>query len=221
MLSELSNDADRRVRVHLQNAQQALDAFDTAVAQHDGAPGVNAALATFTQQEQAAAAGVAALPAGDERDALAAQLAALRDRAQHDLRSALIGLNWATRAEVTAVLRTLGEAAPWVTQATITGTTIDGNYIWIITINGADFSPSALLLIDGQPTGTIVSQSPTTLDARIPGNLLSAGAHTIGVGNPDDTASIVSSMTSAAQDDHGGSSDGGGGHDGSGSGRGS
>ncbi|HEX5570468.1 MAG TPA: IPT/TIG domain-containing protein, partial [Ktedonobacterales bacterium] len=145
------------------------------------------------------------LQTGGVRDALATQLATLQQSARQDLRSALPSLSWATRAHITTVLGQLGDRIPQVAQAGITGVTINGNYIWIITIDGSDFSSTALVLIDGQPVGTIVTRSSTTIVAHVPGNDLSAGSHVLGVGNPDDTASMLTGVSSAgAQDDHGG-----------------
>jgi hypothetical protein len=201
-----AHNADAAARAHLRNAQQALDAFDTAVTQHAGPTSVSGTLVTFTQQEQAAATGINALPNGSDRDTLAAQLAALRARARQDLRHRLPPLDWDMRADVTSVLRTLGETTPVVARANINGVTIDGNYIWIIRVAGADFTPMSVLLIDGQPAGQIASLTSTQLEAQVPGALLSAGPHSIGVGNADDTASIVTGISSnTPPDDHGGS----------------
>ena len=204
-------------RQRLHSAQQALTAFNTAVARHEDSAAIDTALGTFAQQEQAAVTSIQNLQTGGVRDALATQLATLQQSARQDLRSALPSLSWATRAHITTVLGQLGDRIPQVAQAGITGVTINGNYIWIITIDGSDFSSTALVLIDGQPVGTIVTRSSTTIVAHVPGNDLSAGSHVLGVGNPDDTASMLSGVSSAGtQDDHGGSSGSGSSKDGSG-----
>jgi hypothetical protein len=221
ILPASTKSAEVTARQRLQNAQQALIAFNTAVAQHEDAHTIDIALVTFAQQEQLAVTSIIGLQSGGNRDALVAQLEALQHNAQQDLRTALPGLDWVTRANVTAVLGQLGEPIPRVTQAGIAGVTINGDYIWIITINGSDFSSTALLLVDGQPMGTIVSRSSTTIVAHIPGNDLSPGSHALGVGNLDDTASMISGVSSVgAQDDHGGSG-GSGSKNGSGDGSGS
>jgi hypothetical protein len=210
--ADLASQPDERVRLHIQYAREALDAFDAAVAQHAGEPAVRDALATFAQEARAAETSLAALPDTDGRDMLSLQFAALRDRGQQHLHTALPELDWLLREDVTAELDRLGASVLHIAHASIAGASHDGRYLWIVTITGSGFAPDALVLVDGRPMGTIASWSPTVLVAQIPGDQLSGGAHTIGVGNPDDTASIVTSIvTRAAPDDHGGSGGSGGG----------
>jgi IPT/TIG domain-containing protein len=208
----LANRPEERVRLHIQYAREALDAFDAAVAQHAGEPAVRDALATFAQETQAAETSLAELPDTDDRDTLSLQFAALRDLGQVHLHTALPTLDWPLRVDVTAALDRLGAGVLHIAQASIAGTSHDGRYLWIVTITGSGFAPDALVLVDGRPMGAIVSWTPTVVVAQIPGDQLSIGAHTIGIGNSDDTASIVTSVaTRAAPDDHGGSGGSGGG----------
>lgn len=218
----LATSPDERVRLHVQYAQEALNAFDAAVAQHASDQADRDALTTFEQEMQAAADGIAGLPAGNSRTALTAQLASLHTRGEQDLLAALPKLDWALRAEVTVAIGQLGVSVPHVNQASIAGANHNGNYVWTVTVTGSGFAPGAVLLIDGRPVGTAVSHSSTQLVVQVDSNQLSDGVHTVGVGNPDGTVSIVSGINShRVPDDHGGSSGSGGsssgsGHDGSG-----
>lgn len=205
--ADLSGNQADRVRLHLQYAQDALGAFDAAVTQRSGDAAYDAALSTFTEEERSASEALAGLPSGEERDALAAQLAALHEHGRHDLRAALPALDWSARVITTTALAQIGDSVPQIAQTSVTGVRADGNYTWTVTIRGAGFAPGAVLLVDGRPLGTIISLSPTTLVAQLSGNQLPNGSHTFGVGNPDGTAAVVTQITSAAgqdgQDDHG------------------
>jgi hypothetical protein len=213
--TDLTTSPAERVRLHLSYAQQALEAFLTDVAQHASERADQEALMAFEQEEQAAQTGLAGLPASAAREALVAQLAALRQRGQADLYGTLPALDWPMRADVTVALGQLGARVPHLGQASLTGVTQNGTYIWLVTVTGSGFASKAVVLIDGQPMGTVVVQSPTRLVAQIPGAQLQAGSYSVGVGNPDDTATLVTGVQSGGvPDDHGGS----GGHDGGGSG---
>jgi hypothetical protein len=222
----LASSHEERVRLHLHYAQEALDAFTAAVMHRSAGQADRDALTTFEQETQAAATEIAGLPVGDARDELAAQLASLNARAEQDLRVALLALDWPLRVEVTTALSQSGASVSHVTQASITGASHDGNYLWTVTVNGAGFSPGAFVLIDGRQMGTVVSRSVTRLVAQLDATQLGDGVHTVGVGNPDGTASIVTGVMSIrATNDHGGSggnsTGSGGGSSGSGSGGGS
>jgi hypothetical protein len=221
--SQLATSPAERVRLHLQDAQDALAAFDAAVASTSGEQAYRDALATFADEERAASAELANVPSGAERDALATQLGELRERGRHDLHTALPSpvLSWSVRAEATQVLGQLGDAVPAVAHASIAGVSQHGTYTWTITVEGSGFTPSAVVLIDGRPTGTIVSRSATTMVAQVAGNALRDGAHSVGVGNLDGTAALVANVTTnRSGDDHGGDGGGHGGDGGGGSGQG-
>jgi hypothetical protein len=217
--ADVANSPDERVQLHLRYSQEALDAFDAAVAHHADASTIRDALTTFEQEEQAAATEIAALPASDDRTALIGELGALRTCGQQQLHAALPALDWLLRADVTSALGQLGADVLHLTHASITGTSHDGLYIWIVTITGSGFAPGAILLIDDRPMGTVDSWSPTTLVAQIPGDQLGTGLHAVGIGNPDGTASLVTSVASSGgREGHGGSGGSGGGGNGSGDG---
>ncbi len=214
--SKLATSPAERVRLHLRYAQDALAAFDTAVGSRSGEQAYRDALATFADEERAASAELAGVPSGAERDALVAQLGMLRDRWRHDLRAALpsSALSWSVRADATQILGQLGDTVPAVAHASIAGSSHDGAYTWTITIQGSGFAPGAVLLVDGQSTGTIVSHSATMIVAQVAGSALRDGSYSVGVGNPDGTTALVANVaTNRSGDDHGGDS-GHGGHGG-------
>jgi len=202
--SGLANSPEERVRLHLQYARDALAAFNAAIAHQSGASAYRDALAALADEERTARADLEDVPAGAERDALAAQLAGVRDDGRRDLLLALPPLDWATRAEITIVLGQLGGSAPRIARAAAAGASHDGNYTWTITVEGSGFAPGAVALINGQPMGTVISRSATTLVAQIPGGDLRDGTISVGVGNPDGTAAIVANVAASHQDDHGG-----------------
>jgi hypothetical protein len=217
----LASNPAERVRLHLQYAQDALTAFDTAVASRSGEGADRDALATFAEEEQEASAELDNLPAGTERAILAAEVAALRGRGRQDVHAALasVTMSWPLRADATHVLNQLGESVLAVAHATISGSSQHGAYLWTISIEGSGFASDAVVLVDDQPTGTIVSRSSTKLVAQVAEAALRDGMHTIGVSNPDGTVALLSNVaTNRATDDHGGGQGGHGSDDGGGTG---
>ncbi|HEV2236978.1 MAG TPA: hypothetical protein VGR57_09995 [Ktedonobacterales bacterium] len=204
----LTNSPEERIRLQLGYAQDALAAYETAIAQQSGDPAYRDALATFLGDEQAATADIAALPESSARNRLTAQLMTLRTRGQAVLHASLRELSWAMRTVVTTTLAELGDDVPQIAQVTVNGVSYNGAYTWTIAVDGADFAPGAVLLVDGHPLGSVVSLSPTRLVAEVPSGQLSNGAHVFGVGNADGTASMATGVvTTSVPDDHGGHGD--------------
>jgi hypothetical protein len=217
----LASSPAERVRLHLQYAQDALTAFDTEVTSRAGEQAYHDALATFADEEQDASAELDNVPAGTERAILAAEVVTLRARGRQDVHAALasVTMSWPLRAEATHVLNQLGESVLAVAQATISGSSQHGAYLWTITIEGSGFASDAVVLVDDQPKGTIVSRATTTLVAQVAEAALRDGTHTIGVGNPDGTVALVLNVaTNRAGDGHGGGQGGHGSDDGGGKG---
>jgi hypothetical protein len=202
------------VRAHLQQAQDALAAFNQAVNQRLGDEAYQAALSHFADEEAKASADLARLPQGATRMALSAQLAALREHGRHDLRAALPILNWAIRAVVTSILDKLGDMVLKIGQTAVAGAAGHDSYVWTITVQGSGFAPGAVLLVDNQPIGVTVSVSATTLVAQVSSGTIKGGSHHVSVGNPDGTVADGGAVTLTQPDDHGGH----GGGSGSGSG---
>lgn len=201
----LASPADK-ARLHVRYAGDALAALDRAVAGSRGDPTYSSALATLQSELSAAASSIATLPAGQTRDALAAQLAAVEQHARDDLRAALPGLNWDDRVATTAALGGLGESVPHVMSATIDeiaghdaqAATRGGHTVQII-VSGSGFVAGARLVINGQPAGTVLSVADGTLVAQVSLDPSLAGhVVSIGVENPDGTAARTSAIDHGA-----------------------
>jgi hypothetical protein len=213
-----ASELEARVRLHLRNANDALTTFNTDVAQRAGDQAYQGALTRFSTEVAAASSELATAINDPAYQTLTAQLNALRDRGRHDLRAALPSLTWALRETVTVTLGVLGDAVPKIGQTAIVGTTGKDSYVWTLTVHGSGFAPGAVLLIDGQPTGTTLSVSATTFVAQVSNAQVRAGAHRIGVGNPDGTAVNGDTVAFSQPDDHGGGHGGSGGGGSSGGG---
>lgn len=184
-----------KARLHLQYAGDALAALDHAAAQHSGDPAYASALDTLQSELAAAASSIAALPAGQTHDTLAAQLAALQQRARDDLRAALPGLGWDDRVATTAALGALGESVPRITSAAIheiagqdAQAATHGTHAVRIVVSGGGFVAGTQMVINGQVAGTVLSVSGGMLIAQLSLDPSSARIVSIGVENPDGTA---------------------------------
>lgn len=195
--ASLTTDPADRARLHLQYAEAALSAFDRAVARHSGDPTYTDSLTTLRSESDAAATAIATLPSGATHDDLSARLASLQSRGQSDVRAALPALSWADRVTATTTLGALNAQVPLVTSAMVVHTGSDGRSLRVI-VSGSGFESGAVLLVNGTPTGTVVSVSPTTLTAEIDSSAAPSTITAIGIGNPDDMASVTSVTTSHA-----------------------
>ncbi|HEX5441390.1 MAG TPA: IPT/TIG domain-containing protein [Ktedonobacterales bacterium] len=230
--ANLTGSAADRMRLHMSNAQGALAALDDAVAHHQTGAAYDDALATFRDEIRAAATSLKSVPPGGERDALSAQLDQLHTQGIAGLHAALAILSWPQRIETTGALAESGEQTLTVTQADMVYAG-HGQHLWTITISGSGFQPGAVLLVNGQPAGTVISVTPTKLVAQMSGDDSAPRPGSIGVGNPDNTAAATTSITSHEEndddatpgaqqtptdDDHGSDNHGGGSNSGPGSG---
>jgi hypothetical protein len=219
----MAGSAADRTRLHLTYAQNALTALNAAVAQHDTGTAYDDALATFRDEMGAAATDLDSVPAGSDHDALAAQLTQVRGQGRADLRTALAVLPWLQRVTTTTVLAALGDTVPRVTQVDMVYSG-HGQHLWQITVAGSGFQQGAVLLVNGQPAGTVTSVTATTLVAQMSGDDSAPLPGSVGVANPDNTAALTSAISSHEQegggtptpqqtpggDDHGGHGGGGG-----------
>ncbi len=179
-----------RVRLHLSYADEALSQLDRAVTQQAGDPAYRAALTTFLTEQRAAAQGVAALPAGAERDALSAQLSALRAKAQSDLRAALHAISWSDRLATTQALGELGEIVPIVNDVNVTREDGQNVHIVRLVVQGSGFAAGATVTVGGQAVGTLLSSSATQLVVESDATTLHLPVRDVGVSNPDGTAAL-------------------------------
>lgn len=198
--ANLTGSAADRTQLHISNAQDALFALNSAVANHQTGTTYDDALATFRDEIHAAASSLESVPAGRERDTLSAQLDQLHAKGIADLHSALPVLSWPQRIDTTGVLAEIGDQAPTVTQADMVYSE-HGQHLWTITVTGSGFQPGAVLLINGQPATASISVTPTKLVAQMPGDDSAPRPGSIGVGNPDNTAAVTTSITSHEQND--------------------
>lgn len=185
-----SSDPADRVRLHLSYASDALSAANAAAHTGDDAT-FGDALATLRSELSAATTELSSIPPGFDHDILAAQLTSLRSRAVTGLRTDLPPLNWTERFATTDALAEFGAGVPRVTSATAQRTQNPSMHTWHVVITGTGFTPGAQLLVDGQPVGTVVSVSDTTLIADYTASDGQPPA-SLGVANPDDTAAQTS-----------------------------
>jgi hypothetical protein len=196
----MAGSAADRTRLHLAYAQDTLAALDAAAARHETGAAYDDALATFRDEISAAATNLDSTPAGGERDTLLAQLGQLRAQGSADLRAALAVLPWSERVATTAVLAVLGDDVLQVTQASMVYSG-HGQHLWQITVAGSGFQNGARLLVNGQPAGTVISITRTTLVAQMTGDDSAPLPSSIGVANPDNTAALTASVSGHEQED--------------------
>ena len=187
---QLASSQGGRVRLHLSYANEALTQLDAAVARHAGDPAYGSALATFSSEQLAAAQGVATLPVDAERSALDAQLTTLRLRARNDLQAALHAVSWSDRVATTQVLGALGETVLVVQDVKVTREDGQNVHVLRLVVNGSGFAPGAVIIVDGQSAGTLISGTATQLVVEIDATTFHLPLRDIGVSNPDGTAAM-------------------------------
>jgi hypothetical protein len=187
---QLALSQDDRVRLHLSYANEALAQLDAAVAQHAGDPAYSSALATFSSEQLAVAQGLATLPVGTERATLDAQLATLRLRARNDLHAALHAVSWSDRVATTQVLGALGETILVVQDVKVIREDGPNIHLLRLVASGSGFAPGAVITVDGQSAGTLISETATQLVVEIDATTFHLPLRDIGVSNPDGTAAM-------------------------------
>jgi hypothetical protein len=197
--SNLANSDTERAQLHIQYATDALDALDAAVAQHD-VTAYREALSRFTDEFGQAAAALALVPAGSEKDSLSAGLDALRARGWNDLRSALPSLSWPVRIATTSALGALGETVITVTRVSGVRSGSYGARLWTLSISGSGFQNGAVLLVRQRPAGHVVSVTSNLMVAQLAGGEDDFLPPDIGVGNPDGAAATTAEVTSRHDD---------------------
>lgn len=181
----ITTDTASRARLHLRYAREWL-----ADLQQDVRPGLNevgyrAALNALLADEAAAEQETSQITDGAVRANVEAELAAFRTIARSELAAVLPGLTWPLRILTTQALGGLGASVPHVTAVEITP--IAGGK-WQVVLTGSGFQPGAVLLLNGEPGGTVITVTATTLSADFPASVLRGGMDSLGIGNPDGTA---------------------------------
>ena len=183
------------VELHVSYAGQALAELTDAVSKRD-LERYRTALSTMIEEDKAALAVMAAIPAGDQRMQLVAQVTTLRAREVSGLRAALPALGWHDRILTTSVLAGLDVSAPSVMNADIikAAKVKGGKNVWQVTVTGHGFQFGAILLVNGSQRAAVVSVTDNTLIAEVSDGPI-PGSASIGVGNPDNTAANALRVT--------------------------
>ena len=193
----IASSSSERVRLRLAYAQADLSAIDTALARHAAGATYTDALGAFQSDLQAIRADLPGLPAGAERDRLAAQFTALETQGRSDLFHGLPTLPWSDRVKTTTVLGSFGVPTPTVTTATMTRTLTPRERVIRIVVVGSNFQPGAVVIVNGEAVGTVLSQTSTQLVVQLDPTYPVTSAKTIGVSNPDGTAAETRDIASA------------------------
>jgi len=183
------------VDLHVSYAGQALAELTDAVLKHD-LERYRAALSTLIGEDKAALAAATAVPAGDQRTQLVAQVTTLHAREVNGLRAALPALGWHDRILTTSALAGLDVSAPSVTNADIIKAekVKENKNVWQVTVTGYGFQPGAILLVNGSQRGVVVSVTDNVLIAEVSDGPIPESA-SVGVGNPDNTAANALRVT--------------------------
>lgn len=184
-----------RARLHLTYATDALAALDASVARHEGDRAYRDALSSFQDEMRSATAAVSQISDDTTRQALEAQLAAVRAQARDRLRAALPSLDWSMRVETTTTLAQVGDTVPQITQVMSISSSHDGEQVRQYSVTGSGFQPGAVLVVDGSPVGVTISSSPTTLVASVQDLGDEVAPHSIGVSNPDGSAAQTTDIS--------------------------
>ena len=191
-------DSTSRARQHLKFAREWLATLRAAATQNLDNTTYADALHALRDEDDAAASEIAQMQLGTQRTALEADLGALRTDERATLRATLLATSWPNRIAATTALGALGVEVPRVTSATL----VEGaEGHWQVTLSGKGFQPGALLLVNGQPAGTVTATSSGVLTATLPLNALTEAPSTLGVGNPDGTAAATTSARMQKQGD--------------------
>lgn len=194
---------------HLAQARSDLAAYEAAIAASNE-PAALTALGKLRADDAHVAESIAQVSDSAVRQQAQTQLSDFRLDAENQLRASLASLDWSGRAQVTDALRGWGNTSLVVTLARIqadtsssqgANTSSDAGTA-LIDAHGAGFSAQSQLLVNGQPGGQIISQTPTDLIVRVTTKSLStvdAESLAIGVENADGT---VAYTTRVERDDH-------------------
>ena len=193
----------------LKQAQADLALYTSSIAQGDTRAAL-AALAKLRADDARATQTIAQMRDAAARQQAQAQLDSFHQQAAQALLASLSALDWQARAQVTDALRAWGATQLTVSHARIVADTAhspkpqaaNAGETVLAQISGAGFTSGAVVLVNGQPVGTVLALTPTQLIARIPAISLAdmpgGGALTLGVEAPDGTVAIT---TQIARDD--------------------
>jgi Domain of unknown function (DUF5667) len=210
-----SNSLENQAEMDLRSARNRLNTLAKLV---DSAEAYNQALADLDQQISTASKAINALPAGGHHDRLVGELAAFEADARSTLRRLLPQLALPERLVTSSELGHLGDNVPRLKSVAI-ALPAHPNGRATISISGQGVQPGAQLLVDGRLVmvqGSL-QNGLYVFVADWVGNL---HPQSIGILNPDSTASQTSAITVKTSDEHGnGNSNSGGNGNGNGGGK--
>lgn len=179
-----SNPQDR-ISVQIDQLRSALTDLNTVANSGRGDDAIRLALNTVADKTNNARGAVAALPAGTDRDAAQQNLDGILAGEDQALRGLLNHADWPIRLAITDQLGALGDPVPTVTHVT---ELTQSNGTLLITLTGTHFALNAQLVINGQPGGTVIRNTPQQLVAVISNSNGLYAEHEFGILNPDGTA---------------------------------
>src|SRR5258707_398928 len=186
-----------RASAQIDQLRNALVDLRTVVTAGRADDAIGLALSSVAAKTHASRGAVAALPAGAEREAAQRELDGVLAQEEQTVRHLLDQVDWPLRLACTQQLGALGDAVPTVTHVMVHA---QSNGTLLITLTGTHFAPHAELMIDGRPEGTVSPNTSQQLVAVVSDAAWSAGAHALGVRNPDGTAAQM--VLSDESDDH-------------------
>jgi hypothetical protein len=194
----LANSSENQAEMDVQSAQDRLNTLAKLV---DSAEAYNQALADLDQQISTSSKAINALPAGRSHDRLVGELANLEADARSILRRLLPQLALPERLLTTSELGHLGDNVPLLKSVAI-ALPAHPNGRATISISGQGIQPGAQLLVDGR---LVIGHDSLQNGLHVfivdwVGNL---HPQSIGILNPDSTATQTSAITLKTLDEHG------------------
>jgi len=174
-----------RASAQIDQLRNALVDLSTVVNDGRADDAIRLALESVAAKTNDSRGAVAALPAGAEREAAQRGLDGVLAQEEQTLRHMLDQVDWPVRLACTQQLGALGDAVPTVTHVMVRP---QSNGMLLITLTGMHFAPHAELIVDGRPDGMVSQSTSQQLVAVLSSSAWSAGAHALGVRNPDGTA---------------------------------
>ena len=183
-----SSSPQDRINAQIDQLHSSLADLNTVVNNRRSDDAIRVALNAIVDNTKSASEAVAALPAGTDHDTAQQNLQSTLNEEDQTLRSLLNQVDWSIKVAFTGQLGALGDSVPTASHVT---TALQSNGTLLITLTGTHFAPGARLVIDGQPVGTVTTNTPGQLTAILNNAAGLFDRHGIGVLNPDGTAAQV------------------------------
>ncbi|HET9109774.1 MAG TPA: hypothetical protein VFN78_03005 [Ktedonobacterales bacterium] len=193
------------VKDALAHAQADLSAYNAAIARGDTSAALGDLRSLRADDAEAATVAIAISDPG-ARQTASQQVTQFREAAAVDLRQSLAALDWRGRAQVTNALRAWGDTSLVVTDARIVsdstspgqGQHDSGKGVTaLLQVAGAGFADGSQVLVNGQPVGSPLSQSPTLIRVRVQTGDLNDANLVIAVEESDGTVAIAARIDDA------------------------